>query len=107
MPPRWYAGAPLKPVLARMKLAALLGDVIVEDGVYRLQAGPDGAVSWHDPPGGVDADSWQIPAERSRANNRSGFYLGVRGAALGARMAVRYPVEKRLPDAHPAARPGA
>ncbi len=83
------SGAPLKSVIARMKLAALLGDVVVEDGVYRLQAGPDGAVSWQDPPDSADANTWQSPAERSRANNRDGFYLGVGTADGPLHLAIR------------------
>jgi hypothetical protein len=59
-----------------MKLAALLGDVVVEDGVYRLQAGPDGSFGGLDLPRDEDR-SWQSPRERSFAKDRAPFQVAI------------------------------
>jgi hypothetical protein len=57
------AGAPAAAVLRRIKTAALLGDVIVEDGFYEMKAGPGGVSATWSPAAPDSEQGWQTAAE--------------------------------------------
>jgi hypothetical protein len=61
-------GAPLRSVLRRVKLSALLHDEVrLEEGIWDGQAGPRGAMQWWSPPGARAGRSWQTARERGEA----------------------------------------
>jgi hypothetical protein len=66
------AGRPVESVRRRLKTASISFDQIhLEAGVYRLQAGPGGSYSVHEPPRPDEAPRWQTAAQRHAAKATS------------------------------------
>jgi len=77
------AGTPAAAVVRRIKTAALLGDVLIEDGVYRLDAGPSGSAGFWSPGQQDDAESWQSARDRGIAQS-VGFAVTMSSTGTGA-----------------------
>lgn len=62
------AGAPIAAMRRRLKFASLFYDrLLLETGIFRVQAGPRGSSSFIVPPSDNDPPRWQTPAERHAA----------------------------------------
>lgn len=69
------AGAPVAALRRRLKFASLFFDrLLLETGIYRVNAGPRGASSFIVPPTEGDPPRWQTPAER---HERTGVKFAV------------------------------
>lgn len=65
-------GKPVDSVRRRLKHASLSFDrILLEAGVYRLQAGPGGSWAVHEPPPHAEEPRWQTPSRRHAAKATS------------------------------------
>jgi hypothetical protein len=66
------AGRPVESVRRRLKTASISFDqILLEAGVYRLQAGPGGAYAVHELPPHAEEPRWQTAAQRHAAKATS------------------------------------
>jgi hypothetical protein len=66
------AGGPVESVRRRLKTASISFDqILLEAGVYRLQAGPGGAYAVHEWPPGSEVTRWQTASQRHAAKDGS------------------------------------
>jgi hypothetical protein len=71
------AGAPIAAMRRRLKFASLFYDrLLLETGIFRVNAGPHGSSSFIVPPTEDDPPRWQTPAER-RAGTDVTFVVAV------------------------------
>jgi hypothetical protein len=87
------AGSPVDTVRRRLKTASILFDrILLEAGVYRLQAGPGGSFAVLDPPRPDEEPRWQTAAARHAAQAESfGLAMG-RETTPGVPAAVAHAV---------------
>jgi hypothetical protein len=63
------AGAPVNALLTRVKTAALLGNVVLEDGLYTVEAGSHGSTCFHVPMPPPELAKWQTAPARGQVQN--------------------------------------